>query len=45
MAWVETAVMLLAAIVVMAIILLKCPAADLRSVSAHWVAKHRLDGP
>jgi len=43
--WIGIGVMLFAAIAVLAIMLGKRPAADLGSVSAHWVADHRADTP
>jgi hypothetical protein len=44
MFWIETAVTLVAAIVlVMLVMLVKRPAEDLGSVSDHWVAEHRAE--
>ena len=45
MFWMGTAVILVVAIVVMAVLLAKRPSDDLGSVSDHWVARHRVDAP
>ena len=41
--WIGTAVTLVTGIVAMAVILAKRPANELGSVSAHWIAAHRVD--
>ena len=46
MFWIEIiGVTLVAGIVVMVVVLAKRPADDLGSVSAHWIAQHRVDAP
>ena len=45
MFWIGIGATLVAGIVVVAVSLAKRPAHDLGSVSAHWIAEHRMDSP
>ena len=45
MLWIGIGVTLVAGIVVMTVVFAKHPADDLGSVSAHWIAEHRVDAP